>query len=302
MPFLFFIILLVSNTSFAQNTPLCGGWSATKTLATLPGHKLPEISGLVASPTIPDRYYMINDSGDGARFYAYDAGRGTIQTVDIAGIKAWDIEALSFGTCGNQSCLLIGDIGDNKAKRKIIRITGIAEQENFNKKVRPVFHKILKYPDGGKDAEGMVLSKKGDLYIFAKHFGILTTSPTEIYKVSMDQLMKSKTEDTLEKIAQINLGGYVKNPVLTVTDAALSPDDSRLFLMGYINSFEVDFNEILAIRDPQQTVNIQNYVAVETSTGLQTEAVTYSADGKDLIWTYEGKGRDLPLMQKACLN
>lgn len=284
----------------AMASSLCSRWSSTETIAYLPSSDFPEVSGMVASPNIPNRFYFVNDSGDGAHFYSYDLATGDFEKVEIRGFKGWDIEALSFGPCGkNRSCIYVGDIGDNQERRKIIRVAGVVEREKFGSSIKPLFHKILTYPDQASDAEAIVVSKKGFLYLFSKEFGFFSADATKLYRIKLSHLLRSGQEN-LEKVGEITMAATLMTPLLTVTDAALSPDESRLFLLGYARSYEVSFEDLLSQAEKSQDL-VLDYREFRSGVGLQSESATYSADGKDLIWTYESKDDDAPLMKRSCL-
>ena len=62
-----------------------------------------------------------------------------------------------MGPCSGGSCLYIGDIGDNDAKRKRVTIYRVPEPEPTAQQPRPldaVYH--LTYPDGAHDAESLL--------------------------------------------------------------------------------------------------------------------------------------------------
>jgi len=305
-----FLISLLLSLSFpqlvgAQDLPtdsICQNWTSAEVIGTLPNSNFPEVSGMIASPNIPGRLYLINDSGDGPYFYSYDLPSGDFEKVEISGFKGWDIEAISFGPCGsNRSCVFIGDIGDNQGQRKIIRIAAVVEKERYGSKVRPLFHKVLSYPDGGKDSEAFVISQAGDLYLFSKEAGWVGSNPTKVYNLSSTEL-RQKSKSTLKKLGEFDLYNSIKTPFLKVTDAALSSDQTRLFLLGYFGSYELDFQELVEKLQGSKVAQIENYVSVGTGFVQQNEAATYTPDGESIIWTYESKSSPAPLLQKTCLK
>lgn len=283
-----------------QANPLCEQWSSKETVGLLPASDFPEVSGMVISKKIPGRAYFVNDSGDGPFFYSYDLKTGEYEKVEIKGFKGWDIEALSYGPCGKYSCIYIADIGDNNERRKIIRIAGVIEKKTFGPSASPLFHKILTYPDEATDAEAIVVSEKQQkLYLFSKEFGWLSSSPTKIYQLPLRNFLNSSKE-SLEKLAEISLtSGFLKQPTLTVTDAALSPDESRLMLLGYLGSVEVNFLDLLDQAEKSRQIEL-GYAEVATGMGKQTEAGSYTPDGLGFMWTYESKNHDAPLYLRTC--
>src|SRR5690349_18401504 len=99
---------------------LCAQWSGPVQVGTLDPAFLPEASGIAVSRQYEDRYYHINDSGDGAAFYVTDSAGQKTRKVAIRGYKPQDTEDLALGPCdgGGDTCLFVGDIGDNAQKRE----------------------------------------------------------------------------------------------------------------------------------------------------------------------------------------
>lgn len=292
------VLTLSTCPSFALE--LCPRWTKTETLFNLPRALMPEVSGLAASKKFPGRYYLVNDSGDGGKFYALDLPSGKIQQIEIKGFKGWDIEALSVGPCGSKSsCVYVGDIGDNSEKRKIIRVAAVEERQIYSSAVSPTFHTQLTYPDGPTDSEGFVVTREGRLILFSKEFALLMSEPTKIYSIEQRQLLQQGKQE-LTKMGEMHIWGIA--PVLTVTDAALSPDEKSLFLLGYLRSYEVPFDEFLIqASSPQAQFSISSnefYAGV----AYQNEAATYSMDSDAIVWTYESPKADGPLMSRNCIR
>ena len=74
-----------------------------------------EISGVVASLAHDGVYYVHNDSGDSARFFAVDVTGKALATFTVSGATAVDWEDLARGPCPTTAgtCVFLGDIGDN---------------------------------------------------------------------------------------------------------------------------------------------------------------------------------------------
>ena len=279
---------------------LCLKWGQRETLATLPNADFSEISGMAYSPNFPGRIYFVNDSSHGAYFYSYDLNTGLYEKIEIEGFKGWDIEALSFGPCGkNQSCIYIADVGDNQARRKIVRIAGVVEKETFKSTERPLFHKILKYPDQATDAEAIVVSsRRNSLYLFSKEFGMLSSAPTKVYQISLDTLHEPQ-ESFFLSLGEMTLKGGLMTPLLTVTDAALSSDESTLFLTGYVRSYEVSFDDLITQLENSGKASL-DYTDLSTGLAVQTEAASYAPDGSGISWTYESHTSDAPIYFRSC--
>src|SRR4051812_10093372 len=98
---------------------LAGGGGAVASvpsaLFTISDHRIDEASGIARGHRSPGVYYVQNDSGDSARFFAVDARNGRVRAVfRIPGATNhdWEDIAVAPDTHGVWSVWL-GDIGDN---------------------------------------------------------------------------------------------------------------------------------------------------------------------------------------------
>jgi hypothetical protein len=187
---------------------------ATGSVVPLPG--LFEASGLAVSRQSPGRLWTHNDSGEPVVF-ALDA-RGTVTgRVRLTGAAVEDWEAIAVGPCGNGSCLHVGDIGDNQARRKRITIYRLPEPDGTkdgSAAVVDVFHAT--YPDGAHDAETLLVGGDGRLYIVTKG----ETGPVGIYRFPAQ--LKSGAAVTLERVGSAAAGKTAVEA--RITDGAVSPD------------------------------------------------------------------------------
>ena len=199
-----------------QNTPQC---TAAGSLVQLPG--LSEASGLALSRKTPGRLWTHNDSGQPVLF-ALD-GRGAITgQVRVNGAKVEDWEAVEVGPCGSGSgsCVYIGDIGDNDARRRRITIYRVPEPEKASGSVAvsEVFHAT--YPDGPHDAETLLVAN-GRLYIVTKG----ETGPVAVYRFPAD--LQAGATMKLERVGESTLKGDAAS---RITDGTVSPDGQWVVL------------------------------------------------------------------------
>ena len=146
----------------ADSAPACQPAGSMMRLA-----GLPEASGLVASRVTPGRLWSHNDSGK-PEIFALDA-KGTVTgRVSLTGAALEDWEAMASAPCGNDTCLYIGDIGDNDGKRREITLYRVPEPAKAagTAQVDGVFR--ASYPDGAHDAETLLAAPDGTLYIVTK--------------------------------------------------------------------------------------------------------------------------------------
>lgn len=171
------VLLSVAAPASAQDS--AAGCRPSAAITRVPD--LPEASGLALSKRSPGHLWTHNDSGQPTVF-ALD-GRGTVTgKVRISGAKVEDWEAMAVGPCSGGSCLYIADIGDNDAKRNRITIYRVPEPEPTasTASVDAAFH--LTYPDGAHDAEALLITAAGEMFIVTKG----DTGPVALYRAPRD--------------------------------------------------------------------------------------------------------------------
>jgi len=238
--------------------------------------QLHEASGVAASRRFSPRLYHINDSGDDGKFYVTDMeGKGT-RDIRVAGFNPEDTEALSLGPCpenARSSCLYIGDIGDNDAKRKSIEIAVVDEAQNFTDTVKPRAILKLHYPDGPHDAESMAVHPNGTIYILTKE------QPARLFRARANV-----PEQTLVPVTTLDPGSKP-------TDMAISDDGQRWLVLTYADAVEYsnDFKR-------QQKIQL-NFLQ-------QQESVAYLPGSRSFIYTSERLLAGLPqwIMRMDCVG
>jgi hypothetical protein len=123
-----------------------------------------EASGLAASRRTPDTLWLHDDSGSEPFLYAVGtdgASRGKLQ---IGGMKkAGDWEDVAAVQLDSRPYLVIGDIGDNDAKRRAVTLLLIPEPEPkayagvIQSAERPAATLILRYEEGPRDCEALAV-------------------------------------------------------------------------------------------------------------------------------------------------
>ena len=215
--------------------------------------ELHEASGLAAGRRNADLLWSHNDSGSDPVLFAFHKDGTAAGKVAVNGAAAEDWEALSIGPCGKDSCLFIGDIGDNDAKRAELTIYRLPEPEASAASANAEAIRVA-YPDGAHNAEGMFVTSDGSLVIVTKG----DTGAIAVYKAPS---LPAGEKVTLQKIGTIGprtAGGQ------RITDAAISNDGewvvlrsrhsmtyypAAAFLRGEFRpSAEIDLR---ALREPQ---------------------------------------------------
>jgi hypothetical protein len=187
-------------------------------LVAMPG--LAEASGLAVSRRTPGRLWAHND-GESVLF-SLNARGSVTGRVQLTGVKVEDWEAIAVGPCGTASCIYVGDIGDNEAKRKRISIYRLTEPEGASgtAAIADVFHAT--YPDGSHDAETLLIGGDGRMYVVTKG----DTGAIAIYR--FPAALRPGASVVLEAVG----APLSKKPgeESRVTDGAVSPDGQTVVL------------------------------------------------------------------------
>ncbi|UYB40515.1 esterase-like activity of phytase family protein [Streptomyces sp. Je 1-4] len=226
--------------------------------------RITESSGLTASRTHPGIYWTHNDSDDGPYLYAVDGKSGrTVARITLRGVGApRDVEAISAGPDGD---LYVGDIGDNLGGSwSHVWIYRFPEPKRLRDTTVTATQFVVKYADGPRDAEAMMVHPKtGRVYLASKKQGgggALYEGPRQL---------TASGANTFRKVGPVDLW---------VTDGAFSPDGTRLVLRSYFGS------RIYRWQDGRP----KDLGSVGVPVQQQGESVTFSADGRTLMYGSEG--------------
>ena len=135
-----------------------------------------EASGLAMSRRGPDLLWTHDDSGGEAALYAVgDDGRSRGKLQIGGGVKNDDWEDLAAVELDGRAWLVIGDIGDNDAKRRNLLLHFVPEPEPRELSAarqlaeRPVATLRLTYEDGPRDAESLAIdAAERAIYVLSK--------------------------------------------------------------------------------------------------------------------------------------
>ncbi|MGK5500767.1 hypothetical protein, partial [Streptomyces sp. URMC 125] len=224
--------------------------------------RITESSGLAAGRVHPGVYWTHNDSDDGPYVYAIDGRTGrTAATVTLTGVVPRDVEAVSVGPDG----VYVGDIGDNLGGRwPEVWIHRFAEPEELGDRSVEATRYTVRYADGPRDAESLAVHPvTGRVYIVSKE-----KEGSGLY-AGPEELSPSGT-NTFTRVADIGLWA---------TDAAFSPDGTRLAVRGYFGGTLYAWEDGRPRALGPLTVPVQR----------QGESVAFSPDGRTLLYGTEGE-------------
>lgn len=194
---------------------------------TIKDPRITESSGLAASRLHPGIYWTHNDQDTGPYLYAVDGATGeTVARVALSGVGTpRDVEAIAIGP---DNKIFVGDIGDNDGVTwPYVWIYELPEPTDLKDQTVKATQYVVKYTDGSRDAESMVVHPKtGRVYIIDKNEdgGHLYEGPAKLSPSGTNVFKPTVPVD------------------LWATDAAFSPDGEQLAVRGYLGGIWYDWN------------------------------------------------------------
>jgi hypothetical protein len=223
--------------------------------------RIVESSGMALSRRHPGVLWTHNDSGDRARLFAVGADGRTRATLTLAGVEARDWEALAAGRDDRgRPALFVGDIGDNNGVWPEVAVYRVAEPAALRDATVAAVRYRLRYPDGSRDAEALLVDPRGNrLYVATKSVdgGSLYQAPAHL---------RTGQVNVLQRVARVP-------PI--VTDGAFSPDGRSFVLRDYQGAF--------VYTAPGRRVG-----SFELPIQYQGESIAVAADGRSVLAGSEG--------------
>jgi hypothetical protein len=248
-----------------------------------------ESSGVSASSASDDILFTHNDSGDGARFYAFDRRGATVATFTVTEAGAEDWEDMARGlTRDGRPALFFADIGDNFRRRPSVTVYEVAEPDldrGSTGEAALVSRRHLRYDDGAHDAETLLVEpRSGDLLVVTKDRDGLSG----VYRAAAgDEVLRRVGEIRFDRLVR-RAGSYAK----AATSGDIAPDGQRVVVRTPFEAFEWDVGGDGVVAAFARTP--RRIALPETKQG---EAVAYTRDGRSLVTTSEGVGAPVHLVR-----
>ena len=249
--------------------------------------ELPEMSGLVASRRHDGVYWAENDSGNPFELFALRADGTIVARFPLTGGTNVDCEDIAIGPCQRaraESCLYLGDIGDNLEQRQRLVVYEIPEPAALVAKPLAAHPLAFTYADRPHNAEALLVDPHdARLYVVTKEIDSLGS----VYR--LDGLGAGRLARAVRLhglTAPAGFGGLT-------TGAAVHPSGRRVLLRTYTQVWEYRGG-------PEQSLGAilaTTPVAVPGATQPQGEAVTYTHDGRGYLLGTEREG---PLYRVDC--
>lgn len=228
-----------SGTDTADDLPAppCVAYGEPVQMGAVVDEALDEISGVAPSARNPGVLWVHEDHLGGATVYGLDSAGNTVATLSLADATNNDWEDLVVAPCGEESCLWVGEIGNNDADRVGLGFYRFVEPDLATSgseiEVEDWDFYGFVYPGDAENAEGFVVGLDGYPVIFTKRYDLGTAG---IYRLGA-----LETEATLEWLGEFPTSKEGdEGAASALTSASLWPDGSRLLLRTYSSVFELD--------------------------------------------------------------
>lgn len=254
---------------------------------------LNEASGMMASFSREGDFFVHNDEGEPV-LYAIDESGAHLGSIEIVPAKNKDWEDITSVPVEGERWIVAGDIGDNKAKRKSIKLYFAKEpktgkHDRYSGRVDLKHSLRLRYPDGPRDCESMAYDPIGKQILFLTK----RDKPSRLYAVDLQTALTEANAELkfIGSIAKLrpptstdrfHWGGrtdYISQP----TGFDISPDGSEAVIITYRSLYRF-------LREPDEdwlSALQRNPVEVSGPPAPQNEAISYSVDGKAIYVTTE---------------
>lgn len=228
-----------------------------------------ELSGLAASRRHPGIYWSHNDSGNALELFAIREDGTIAAQIPLTGATNIDVEDIALGPCGAQTCVFLGDVGDNQRVRSNVAIYSLVEPDTLTNDPRAVTVTPFTYADGAHNVESLVVDPAtGTLFVLTKAPGTLG----DVYRIENGSGVK---------IASVNAPA---NADQVSTGADAHPDGSRILIRTYGHLWELRGLSATTFEDVWKATPVE----VPAPSQPQSEAVAYRADGRGYVVGTEG--------------
>ncbi|WP_373492909.1 hypothetical protein [Aquiflexum sp.] len=258
-------------------------FSAPKKAGDLKNKKIDEASGLAFSRTHSGIIYTHNDSGGEPLVYLIDTLGKDKGSIRLKGVwnRDWEDIAVGPGPDPKLQYIYVGEIGDNNAVYKSIRIFRFPEPKSLEDKME-VEPEVLKltYPDGARDAETLMVDPiSKDIFIVSKK-----DSVNMLYRVPQSAFSKKTFE--LEKIMDL--------PLTMSVAGDISGDGKQILIKNYFTVFYWERKEGESVPEALK----RNPVILPYKPEPQGEAIAFHPNGKSYFTLSEIRFKIKPVLYR----
>lgn len=263
----------------------CSAYATAVRVGAVP-RALRELSGLAASRRHAGLFWAHNDSGNALALVALRADGRVAATFPVRGATARDPEDVAVGPCepgGRESCVYLGDIGDNLGRRPSVQILKVREPARLDGRPLAATPLPFVYPDGPRNAEALAADPlSGRLFVVTKALFSLG----DVYR--LDDL-GARAGGRAVRVATLEAPGLD----LFTTAADAHPSGERLLVLTAGRAWELRRPGARSLEE----VLVATPVPVPGPEQLQAEAAAYVHDGRGYLLGGEGAGSPLSLVR-----
>lgn len=287
-----FLTLILSSCAAPATAPL--PYAGPVAAGTLAEPRNRESSGLAPSHRTPDLLWTHADSGGEPLLYGVAAGSGELRgKIRITGAANTDWEDLaSFGMDG-KAWLVVGDVGDNQARRPFVILHIVPEPDavppapDAELEIAPAYTLRVVYEDGARDCESLAVdAREGAIYLLSKREPVprlyrvpLAPSADPVTARFVGPVPHLPRPDALQRLLKTPTGAYRGNPCAM----DFAPDGTAALVLTYGDT-------LLFPRAAGETWAdaLAKHPVVLAPHGLpQAEAACFSADDRVIFVTSE---------------
>jgi hypothetical protein len=259
---------------------------------------LDELSGLAVSHADPTLLWAHNDSGDGPNLFRVGLAGEDLGRVTIEGAKAVDWEDIASFDWRGQPAVLIGDIGDNRARHHHSTLYAVDDPGRVG--VPKLLWKMkFQYPDGPRDCESLAVDPVDRVILLLSKRDFpprLYALPLPSDDAVLPEMSTARFLGTVETIPEPTLGDLTQPLYIGVlsslpTAMDISRDGRFAVVTTYGDAYlyrrQPGQPWIEAFAQPPQRIPLPHL--------KQTEAGAIAADGRSLFVSTEQ--RPTPLVR-----
>jgi predicted esterase len=264
-----------------------------KMLGVVRSRSLAEVSGLAMARGEALRLWAHNDSGDAARLFLISSGGDLLMEVLLEGANHTDWEDMCAFEREGKRYLLVGDIGDNAARRSDCQLYLLPEPEFAaqadSKSREPKKEKVtaqtisFRFEDGPRNCESLGFdSTSNSLLLVEKLLGSAAEGTNAgVYQLDLGKRLGEKSASDSQPLVAKRIGEL---PWRNVTGLDLSDDGQRLFIRTYFEGYLLERD---AEQSWQQRLEQPLPKAIRLPVEAQGEAVCFTGDASAVVLTSE---------------
>lgn len=259
-----------------------------KKLVQIESDNILECSGIAISRSHPDHFWLHNDSGAAATVYLVSPTGKTRAEMVLQGIRNTDFEDIVSFRHESRNFVAVADCGDNLRRRKQLQIHLFEEPASDDLEPRmelePWSTLNYRYEDGvARDCEALAYWPGTTSFLLVSKptaTDILRGAQAELFAVSFE--WKTAAQEVVARKL-----GQVAGGLITAMDC--STDGRQLVVRNYL------YGNLWSLDPSQVPGSLTEATARRIKLPLQrqSEAICFSADGRSLFTTSEGKHQAL---------